>query len=68
MVAPVVEEGAAERRVYVPGGEQWRDLWSGRVVASGWNDVAAPLGRPPLYVREGSEHADLFASIPDLVG
>jgi alpha-glucosidase len=68
MVAPVVRDGAAERRVYVPGGEQWRDLWSGRVVASGWHDVAAPLGRPPLYVREGSGHADLFATIPDLVG
>jgi len=68
MVAPVVEEGATERRVYVPGGETWRDLWSGRTVDSGWRDMAAPIGRPPLFVRDGSEFAELFARIPEIVG
>jgi alpha-glucosidase len=62
LVAPVVEESATERRVYVPGGETWRDLWTGKAVPSGWHDVAAPIGRPPLFVRDGSAHAGLFAS------
>ena len=52
----------------MPGGEHWRDLWSGRIVEAGWHEVSAPLGRPPLYVREGSAHADLFAAIPELAG
>jgi alpha-glucosidase len=68
MVAPVVTEGATDRRVYVPGGDSWRDLWSGRPVEAGWHNVSAPLGRPPLYVREGSEFANFFGTIPDLVG
>ncbi|GAA4008464.1 alpha-glucosidase [Sphingomonas humi] len=67
MVAPVVEENAVERRVYVPGGELWRDLWSGSMVEAGWHDVPAPLGRPPLFVRDGSAHAELFAAIPDIL-
>ncbi len=66
MVAPVVTEGADMRRVYVPGGDQWRDVWSGRVVNSGWHDVPAPIGRPPLFMREGSVHSDLLAAIPEL--
>jgi alpha-glucosidase len=66
LVAPVVEEGATSRRLLVPGGETWRDLYSGRVVSAGWHDVPAPIGRPPLFVREGSAFADLFASIPEL--
>jgi alpha-glucosidase len=68
MVAPVVDEGATERRIYVPGDERWRDLWTGRVVEAGWRHVEAPLGRPPLYVREGSSHAELFGSLPEIVG
>ena len=66
MVAPVVTEGDEARRIYVPGGDEWRSLWTGRVVAAGWHDVAAPIGRPPLFVRDGSAHSDLFAAIPEL--
>jgi alpha-glucosidase len=66
LVAPVVEEGADSRRLYIPGGEQWRDVWSGKPVAAGWYDVAAPIGRPPLFVREGSEHSDLLGSAVEI--
>ena len=63
MVAPVVEEGATSRRAYVPGGDEWRDLWSGRRVEAGWHDLAAPLGRPPVLVRDGSAHEALFGGV-----
>lgn len=53
LVAPVLEEGATERRVYLPHAE-WRDFWSGRSVEAGWHRVAAPLSRIPVFVREGS--------------
>jgi sulfoquinovosidase len=62
MVAPVIGEGAGERRVYLPEGT-WRHLWSGRDYATGWHDVPAPLGEPPVFTRPDSRFASLFAQI-----
>lgn len=62
LVAPVIEQGAAARRVYLPAGE-WRHLWSGEAHAPGWHDVPAPIGQPPVFYRPGSAFADLFASL-----
>ena len=54
LVAPVVEEGAATRRLYLPHGT-WRDLWSDAAEDGGrWLDVPAPLDRIPVYVRSGA--------------
>lgn len=65
MVAPVIEEGAVSRRVYLPGdGETvWRHIWSGADFAPGWHDVDAPIGSPPVFYRPDSAHAELFASL-----
>ncbi|MGZ5311780.1 MAG: glycoside hydrolase family 31 protein [Solirubrobacterales bacterium] len=53
-VAPVVEEGARERRAYLPRGE-WMDWWSRERFAGGrWVEAEAPLERIPLWVRAGS--------------
>lgn len=62
LVAPVIEEGAAARRVYLPAGA-WRHLWSGRDHAPGWHDIAAPIGQPPVFYRPGSRFAPLFGSL-----
>ncbi|WP_114228041.1 MULTISPECIES: alpha-glucosidase [Sphingomonas] len=64
LVAPVVEEGATERRVYLPAGERWTHLWSGAPAGPGWVTAAAPIGSPPVYFREGSDFAPLFAGLP----
>jgi alpha-D-xyloside xylohydrolase len=54
LVAPVIEEGARERDVYLPAGASWLDGWTGKPVAeSGWVTAAAPLERIPVYLREG---------------
>jgi alpha-D-xyloside xylohydrolase len=54
LVAPVVEEGATTRRLYLPAG-QWHDLWSGQAYAGAqWVEVAAPLDRIPAFVRAGA--------------
>ena len=34
LVAPVVTEGARERRVYLPAGAAWRDAWTGAPAAA----------------------------------
>ncbi|MBU7579443.1 MAG: alpha-glucosidase [Porphyrobacter sp.] len=63
MVAPVITEGAAARRAYLPGEGTWRHLWSGADFAPGWHEVAAPIGQPAVFYRPDSTFAPLFASI-----
>jgi alpha-glucosidase len=65
MVAPVIDEGAVERRVYLPGVADmvWRHVWSGRDYAPGWHDVPAPIGHPPVFYRPASAFAPLFESL-----
>ena len=62
MVAPVIEEDAVAREVYLPEGE-WMHVWSGKRFAPGRHSIDAPIGSPPVFWREGSEFADLFASL-----
>jgi hypothetical protein len=53
-VAPILEQGARERRVYLPRGE-WIDFWTGEPVSGGRDAIApAPLDRIPIWVRRGS--------------
>jgi Glycosyl hydrolases family 31 len=53
-VAPVLEEGAARRRVYLPRGE-WLDYWTREPVSGGRElSVPAPPERIPVWVRAGS--------------
>ena len=55
---PVVEAGAATRRLYLPalgGRGRWFDFETGQAHASGqWHKVAAPLEDLPLFAREGA--------------
>jgi len=54
LVAPVMEEGARSRAVFLPAGE-WYDFWSDRRFAGpGVVEVEAPLERIPVFVRAGS--------------
>jgi alpha-glucosidase len=43
------------RSLYLPVGARWADFWTGASYDGGQTvSVAAPLGRPPLFVREGA--------------
>jgi alpha-D-xyloside xylohydrolase len=54
LVAPVTEEGARHREVYLPAGARWRDAWTGTACPGGSRVTApAPLDTIPAYVREG---------------
>ena len=54
LVAPVIEEGARRRSVYLPPGTAWLDAWTGdRHEGGQWLDAPAPLERIPVYVRAG---------------
>ncbi len=54
LVAPVTEDGARRREVYLPAGV-WYDFWTRRRIIGGRVvPVMAPLSRIPLFVKEGS--------------
>jgi alpha-D-xyloside xylohydrolase len=52
LVAPVVEAGATSRRVHLPIGD-WQHAFTGETYPAGRHDIAAPLGRPPVFIRSG---------------
>jgi alpha-glucosidase len=53
LVAPVLEQGATRRSVYLPLGH-WYDYWTNEILEGGQEiDVTAPLERLPLFVRAG---------------
>ena len=54
MVAPILDEGAAERTVYLPAGV-WIDFWTDDVYTGpGFVKVTAPLETLPLLIRRGA--------------
>jgi len=55
LVSPVTEAGKTCRNVYLPGGADWIDFWTGQRIKGGQTILAdAPVERIPLYVRSGS--------------
>lgn len=55
LVASVVQPGVTKREVRPPAGAIWRDFWTGEAYQGGdVITVPAPLGQPPLLVRDGS--------------
>ncbi|WP_394727048.1 alpha-glucosidase [Altererythrobacter sp. GH1-8] len=63
LVAPVLEEGAVERHVILPGEAPWRHLWTSEEFEPGVLKIAAPIGRPPVFYRPDSTYAGLFANL-----
>lgn len=53
LVAPVVEQGARRRMVYLPEGV-WYDFWTGERHSGGWLMREAPLDVCPIYVKAGT--------------
>lgn len=54
LVAPVLDEGAGERWVYLPAGD-WYDFATGeRRAGGGWNRVPVTLASLPIFVRAGA--------------
>jgi alpha-glucosidase len=69
LVAPVVEEGAVTRSVYLPAGT-WYDVWTGDSIEGGQRaTVDAPIGRPPVYSfgrdRDDLRNAEAVLSVED---
>ena len=55
LVAPVTEQGAITRMVYLPAGADWYNYWTNQRLHGGQTiEVAAPIDTIPVFVRAGS--------------
>lgn len=56
LVSPVWVKGAAEKRLYLPGGETWIDAWNTDMEYTGGRYIAVetPQYKIPLFIRKGS--------------
>ncbi len=55
LVAPVTQQGATSRQVYLPAGADWYNFWTNKRFHGGQTIiVAAPIDTLPLFVRAGS--------------
>jgi alpha-D-xyloside xylohydrolase len=55
LVAPVSEQGATHRSVYLPAGSDWYNYWTNERFKGGQTITAdAPVDTIPLFVRAGS--------------
>ena len=65
-VCPVIDRHAKERRVSLPEGS-WVHLWTGKPYGGGQSfTVEAPLGRLPVFYREGSAYSELFREAAEM--
>lgn len=57
LVSPVMEAGAAERKVYLPNGTDWTDAYTKKVYEGGQTvTVPAPVDIIPVMVRAGRDY------------
>lgn len=58
LVAPVTEQGARSRKVYLPEGKVWTDVKTKESFQGGrWTEVKAPLDTIPLFSCNGHDFA-----------
>lgn len=61
LVAPITEQGAVARDVYLPSGTTWVEAWTGQEYHGGQRlQAEAPLERIPVYWRKDSSFTFRF--------
>jgi len=57
LVAPILEEGARERTLYLPEGGTWKDAYTKQAYEGGQQvTVPAPMAVIPVFMRDGVEY------------
>ena len=55
LIAPVVEQGAISRKVYLPKDCKWYDFYTNELLEGGQTvEADAPIDRIPIYIKAGS--------------
>jgi alpha-glucosidase len=63
LCAPVIQKKAVSRMSILPQ-DTWVHVWSGKEYQGGTYTIAAPMGRPPIFIRK--EYADCSSIIHNL--
>lgn len=67
LVAPVWQAAQDKRAVYLPKGDVWVHIWSGKTYEGGAEiTVDAPIGQPAVFYRQGSSQTGLFEGLKAL--
>ena len=61
LVAPVIDEGALRRTVYLPD-DRWVHLFTGEEFSGGTHTVESPIGYPPVFIRKDSTYVNELIS------
>jgi alpha-glucosidase len=67
LVAPICEEGASSREVYLPE-DKWIHLFTGKAYDQGEREIQAPIGEPAVFYRKESSYRELFERIAHMFG
>lgn len=59
LIAPVLYEGAKERKVYLPAGRKWTEVFSRKSYECGWVTILIELENIPVFTDD-REMAELF--------
>lgn len=62
LVAPVYEEGAKSRTIYLPS-DGWVNIFDGKEYAGGHMIMEAPIGKPPVFVRKDSKDYEALMQV-----
>lgn len=55
LVAPVTDQGATSRSVYLPANTEWYNFWTNQKIQGGQRiTVQAPIDTIPIFVRAGA--------------
>ena len=64
LVAPVLVQGARQRKIYLPAGANWVDGWNGKPYPGGSSiDVTALLETIPVFLKAGSRLMNVFRPV-----
>jgi alpha-glucosidase len=67
LVAPVIKPHAKSWKVYLPE-DEWLHLWTKKRFKGGWIEIDAPIGFPPVFLRENSPLIqDFLVKLRDVV-
>ncbi|QCR37265.1 TIM-barrel domain-containing protein [Nissabacter sp. SGAir0207] len=58
LVAPILEEGVRQRRVWLPAGASWQDLHGETYPGGNWVEADAPIEAIPVFLRQGAAVID----------
>jgi len=67
LVAPVYKEGAKDRQVYLPN-DSWIHIFTGKKYTGGGVTIEAPVGQPPVFIRENSEFKNTLLALAGGLG